>query len=348
MARWAAEIAPHHDLPEFIVAAQALSGNRELKHFLTDVRLTELRQVSDAWTAVREEKKRKKRKVDVNLTDDDQPTDAHLREGDAPQPHAAQGESDTRQSAAEHNGKERQVNDLLKDPDVVARIQRNRRLAIERRKAAANRNLRPAQMQSAPPLTVPLSSSPQGGTPDCIDIDPNDVLDVQEDIDMNVLDEIEHQQNAAALSQAPVELEDGSKVTAKNTAATSSFARNDSVVPIQKPSKTLLNDDKRTEFAQNGPKPAFIGPVTNKIVISANTKLQSPGAFKPSDSNKSSINIDRIPSAVYDRNLSEQAAVVTGGQKANSERSKEVGTEPEKDVDMDILDEFEAGVEEDY
>lgn len=45
MARWAEHIAPLLTLPEFVVQAQKLGGNRMLRPLLADVRLAELRHV---------------------------------------------------------------------------------------------------------------------------------------------------------------------------------------------------------------------------------------------------------------------------------------------------------------
>ncbi|CDF35501.1 unnamed protein product [Chondrus crispus] len=171
MTNWAADVAPEYSIGEFVVAAQGLAGNRELKTVMGNFRLAELRQVTGGWEELQEKKKlnRRKRKK-INDDDEDEEVEGAVEKqrGDV---NNAPKDIDGDQETSPKND----VNALMNDPEVKKRIEMNRKLAMERRRQAA---IRAGQAKPA---------AAEGPEDDFID--PNDCID-QEDIDMDVLDDM--------------------------------------------------------------------------------------------------------------------------------------------------------------
>eukprot|EP00177_Eucheuma_denticulatum_P006491 GFKZ01011821.1.p1 GENE.GFKZ01011821.1~~GFKZ01011821.1.p1 ORF type:complete len:491 (+),score=107.93 GFKZ01011821.1:149-1621(+) len=204
MTKWSSQVEPDLELPEFVVAAQALGGNRELKQFMANIRLAELRQVTDAWRTVQEEKREKKRrkrvvKIEEDDSDDEGQADREDIEppstppnGDYQEESGAAGDTNDYTSDKDYRAS------MMKDPEVLARIERNRLLALEKRRAAQGKK----SVQEPP--TMPVDQKPlQFEKPDSIDIDPNDVIDPHEDVDLAVLDEMELAPDQIAQTHLP-------------------------------------------------------------------------------------------------------------------------------------------------
>lgn len=170
MRRWAADVAPDYDVAEFVVAAQALAGKRELRPVLANLRLAELRQVTGGWEEL-QIRKRMARKGKNKIREEEEEDQVEGREHDG----------DPGESPANGDGKH--VENLMQDPEVKKRIERNRQIALQRRlKAVGGASRGDGNMRTA--------------CADHMDIDPHDIVetgpyDEQEDIDMDILDQME-------------------------------------------------------------------------------------------------------------------------------------------------------------
>lgn len=177
MRRWATSVSPQYSLAQFVVAAQELSGNRELRHAAADVRIHEVGIVSPGWES-RVRKKNKLRKVAVEEDEAPEAGPDVEREDDA-------GE---RCEAAVEDG-------LSKE--VLERIERNRQAAIERRRKGGVTGAAQAE-KSADAGQREIKAMGEHE----MEIDMNDVIDVavdksaaenanEEDVDLEILAEFE-------------------------------------------------------------------------------------------------------------------------------------------------------------
>lgn len=71
LANWAHQVSPERDLADFVVGAQAVGGNKELKGLVGNLRLAEFRQVDHAWREGTDERKKKRGKRKVVEEDDE-------------------------------------------------------------------------------------------------------------------------------------------------------------------------------------------------------------------------------------------------------------------------------------
>lgn len=409
MSQWSSQLAPDLELPEFVVAAQALGGNRELKQFLANIRLAELRQVTDAWRTVQEqkrEKKRRKRTVKIEEDDDDdgeRPDQDTTKAPSSPPIGDQQGQSARTDDTNHQTSGEEYRTSLMKDPEVLARIERNRLMALEKRRAAQERK----SAQEAPTMPVVDKQPIQSEKHDCMDIDPDDVMDAQEDVDFAVLDEMESPQvqiaqpqpcptrlennaveakktlytkqtaekddNASALQSAETVFCNNTKETGKESAASSSptsgqpsqekddvnvpmvnvdnLITADNVVTTCKDASEAAIDDMKQSDAlglntQTAPSqeklhinPKHASGDSQHIPIKPG-KAVSGEQKDPSDDGQPPS--DEADMVVDDANKPAPAATTIAAPSMAPEK------ETEEDIDMDILQEFEAGAAEDY
>lgn len=352
MARWAADIAPHHELAEFVVAAQAIAGNRELKQYLANARLAELRQVTDAWKTVKEEKKRKRRKrrkIEVDGTDAEQENKVEGRLAEHPLPQTEQQAESNSNVEEMDSSKAKDVHEMMKDPEVLARIERNRREAIERRKAAANRFSRPASTPLVPTPFVALPSvNDQDVEQNFTNIDSKDVGDIQQDVDMDVLAEMEHEQRTVAQSQLAVRPNEGAVALVVSAASVATVADVEGALLDRKPNVSIDTDDKEIEGPRNSNcLPTSNVELTTDITRShPNANAQRPGSI--SQCKKSLQSPTAHGASFNDCERVCDAFKAMNPQASHLQESKNASKVSEEDVDKDILDEFEAGAEEEY
>ena len=266
MTNWAADVAPEYSIGEFVVTAQGLAGNRELKTVIGNFRLAELRQVTGGWEELQEKKKlnrRKRKKIDDDDEDEEAEGAGEKQAGDG---NNASGDNGGDQETSPKND----VNALMNDPEVKKRIEMNRKLAMERRRQAT---LRAGQAKPA---------AAEGPEDDFID--PNDCID-QEDMDMDVLDDMnqwhgpqDSGNNRPQAAQIPDKRVDD-------------FNRADAMVQMKatgsqvKENQTAMDSVPQTSEQGDGPGK----PATKKQTSDGNEKRAAEIEIKAYDEAKSSL-----------------------------------------------------------
>ena len=346
MQTWATQLAPQHTLAEFVLAAQAIAGNRELRPMLAEFRLAELRDVNhendnrnhDDPAHAAAQLDPGPVSADVGPVNADVgPVEADLGPDDddwdeldlVPDPPIDISPIRNSQTTPPATGAiNRNDNNHSLSADIEARIEENRRAAVERRNAVVAR-LRADK--------------------DAEDKHTTQHLDASHEKSINKSDHTPEQRTTNPEFDAP---------TKSNPSPPSASEKGEHISQKTKPSQNELSSASVKPLLKEDGHNAKDGPArdaTSKTDGGKQIQTHLSNAATPPDHGsqkhdephekreKENSTHRNFPSTKSTQNATPEANVTQGIEKLDSASPKQ--DDVDQDVDMEILAEFEDGDE---